>query len=80
MKGEASETVFKYAIGWDENTGRFPWVWGSSLQEIIELVKKKTVKFAFSFETTVARVLHNENLCNTLVAVPTDKRNVGACY
>ena len=80
VKDSASETVFKYAVGWDAKRGKVPWVRASSLKEIIELVKNKTVKYAFSSETSVANVLHSENLCNTLVAVPTDKRDVGGWY
>ncbi len=80
VKDAASETAFKYAVGWVGTRGKLPWVRASSLEEIIELVKNKTVKYAFSFKTSVANVLHNENLFNTLVAVPTDRRDVGGWY
>ncbi len=80
VKGAASETVSKYAVGWDGKRGNFSWVRGGSQEEIIELVKTKIVKYAFSFETAVANVLHSENLCDSLVAVPTDKKDVGGWY
>ncbi len=38
------------------------------------------MKYAFSFETTVANVLRGENVCHTLVAVPTDKKDEGGWY
>ena len=47
VKGAASKTVFKYAVGWNGKRRKFPWVRGGSLEEIIELVKTKTVKYAF---------------------------------
>ena len=80
VKGSASETILKYATGWDKPRGKLPWVRGSSLEEIVQLVKNKTVKYAVSFESTIANVLHSENLCNTLVAVRTDKKDVGGWY
>ena len=73
VKGAAAETIFKYAVGCGEKKGNFPWPRVSSLEKMIDMVKNNKTKYAFSFETAVKHKLHSENLCDTLVAVPTHK-------
>ncbi len=79
-KEAAAETIFKYAVGWGEKRGKYPWVRASSLNETIKLVKNKTVKYGFSFETAIRYKLRMENLCDALVAEPTHKKDVGGWY
>ena len=80
VKEAASETIFKYAAGLEDLVGTVPWVRGESLDDIIDMVVKKRVKYAFSFQSTVSNILYLDNLCDKVVAVPTEKRDAGGWY
>ncbi len=57
VEGDASETIFRYAVGWENKKGKVLWVPVKALVDAINLIRNKTVKYAFSFETTVPVML-----------------------
>ncbi len=80
VEGDASETIFKYALGWGNSKRRIPWVPVKTLDDAITLVRNKTVKYAFSFELIAGTILRRDNLCNEISAIPTAKRDSGGWY
>ncbi len=80
VEGDASETIFKYAVGWEGNKRKVPWVPVKTLEDAIALVRNRTVKYAFSFELIVATILRRDNLCEEISVIPTVKRDYGGWY
>ena len=79
IKGDASETIFKAAIGWAGNK-KPEWKQPKSFKALTDLIVKKRAKYAISFHTLVAKALQSENLCDSIVAVPTEKREAGGWF
>ena len=80
VKEAASETIFKYAAGLEDFIGTVPWVRGEKLDDIIDMVMEKRVKYAFSSQASVSNMLYLHNLCDKVVAVPTEKTEAGGWY
>ncbi len=80
VEGDAYETTFRYAVGWENKTGIVPWVPVKTLDDAVNLVERRTVKYAFSFESTGASILRRDNLCEKIYAIPTVKRDSGGWY
>ncbi len=80
VEGDASESIFRYAVGWENKTGNLPWAPLKTLDDAVDSVKKKTVKYAFSFESKGATMLRRDNLCDKIYAVPMVKRYSGGWY
>ena len=80
VKGSASETIFKYAAGKEDLIGTVPWFQGESSGDIIDMVVKRQIKYAFSVQSTVSNILYLDNLCDKVVAVPMEKRDSGGWY
>ncbi len=80
VEGDASETLFRYAVGWENEKGKVPWVPVRTLGDAITLVRNKSVKYAFSSETAVATILWRDKLDDEICAIPTVKRDSGGWY
>ncbi len=80
VEGDASETIFRYAVGWENKTGNVPWAPVKTLDDAVDSVEDKTVKYAFSFESTVATMLRRDNLCEKIYPIPMVKRYSGGWY
>ncbi len=80
VEGDSTETIFKYAVGWNNKTRKYPWVPVKTLDDAIKLIRDKTVKYGFSIETTVANRLRRDNLCDVISAIPTEKKDSGGWY
>ena len=79
IDGDASETIFKAAIDWA--AGKEPeWKQPKTMKGLTDLIVKRQVKYGIQFDTFVANVLHSENLCDSIVAVPTEKRDFGGWF
>ena len=80
VEGTASETIFRYAVGWVDKKGKVPWFLVRTLDEAIALVRNKAVKYAFAFETISAAILRRDNLCDVISARPMVKNKFGGWY
>ncbi len=80
VEGDSTETIFKYAVGWNNKKRKYPWVPVKTLEDAIQLIRNKKVKYGFSIETTVASRLRRDNLCDVISAIPTEKKDSGGWY
>ncbi len=51
-----------------------------TLDDAIALVRNRIVKYAFSFDTTIATILQRDNLCDQLYPIPTAKKDSSGWY
>ena len=80
VEGDASETIFRYAVGWQNEKGKVPWIPVRTLNAALALVRNGTVKYAFSYDTMAATILRRDNLCDEVYAIPTQKRDSAGWY
>ena len=79
IEGDASETIFKAAIDWKADK-KPEWKQPKALKDLTDLIVTRQVKYGIQFDTVVANVLQSENLCDSLVAVTTEKREFGGWF